>query len=87
MYEVIADGMSEADARALLIEVAGIKMRKDLKLHMRWEIYYPSQKVPRWCTKTIRDVGDQAALCICMKEIWVWHTELNPKQQCPHSFD
>ena len=63
------------------------KLEKDLVLHMRWVGYYPRVGWPRYATKTIHDVGDQAALWIVLKQLWEWHLEIFPDDECPYDLD
>ena len=73
MYEILVDGMTEAQAREYLPPAAGCRIRKYLSLHLRWEIFYPRDSPPRWVTEIIKDLGDMGAL--------------NPKESCPYNFD
>ena len=38
LYEVLADGMTEGDAWKLLPPAKGVRVEKDVTLHMRWAI-------------------------------------------------
>ena len=76
LCEVITEGITEDDAKALLPVRAGIRVTKDLALHMRWAIFYPREATPRRSTKVLRTLGDRKALHFCAKEVWAWHTDI-----------
>ena len=62
LYDAVLDGMSEAAAKELCPKVVGIRISKDVDLHMRWGMYYPRAEAPRWVTKMFREKGDRYAL-------------------------
>ena len=80
---VPVDSVGETIARPFFPDVEGLRLRKDVSIHMRWECYYPRQEIPRWCTRAFGVSTDRDALLYVHDMIWQWHTEKS-NQKCPH---
>jgi hypothetical protein len=69
-------------ASTFLPDVPGCRIIKDLKLHMRWQVSYPSELPPHTTSKAIGVAGDQAALMFCLKWAWDRHSD-QTGELCP----
>jgi hypothetical protein len=65
--------------------VVGISISKEMNFYFRWKMQYPKDK-PNTVTQCFTMATDIEAMRFCLKGLWAFHLEVNPKEFCPWEF-
>lgn len=85
--DMVVDGsLTSEAARAYLPKVAGCRMFKDVKLHMRWSVTYPKDAPPRSCSKAFGTCSDRGAMFFCLRWVWAEH-QLATGEEWPYALE